>query len=976
MLVALSFALMAAPSSQAVDLRNVLNGYSLTSWGLNDGLPSSEVLAIAQDQDGFLWLGTDTGLVRFDGTRFLRWAGPTTPRSIRAVVITADGDLWAGLGDDGGVLRYVREGAGRLRLEREYGLGDGLAAGAVRSLAIDPEGSIWAGHLGGLFRVSADRWTRWTAGGLEKVEVHALLVDATGRLLVGTPHGILVSRPPDYASFELDAVGVTRRDPVLSIGVDDHGGIWRTDGLHGFQGRIAGRGRVRAADIGRGQRLVHDSAGYLWVGTGGQGLWRVTRDPKGTVTVEHSTVTTGLLGNGVTSIFEDRDGNIWVGTLDGLNRFTRYIATPIQGLGLVSGVEVSPHGIWVLTAESLFVIDPAATSHAAITKYRGEVMAMHADERGHLWMSAREGLWRFDQAGRLEGPWPAGRLDAIHLIASDRRGGLWLFDVQRGLHRLADGQLTSAPLPYDLRRTALAWMDTARDGTLWLATADGRLVSIGVDGRSAIYDREDGLDAGMVRSILVDDEGTLWLGAAKGLVRFEDGRFSAVPDIHGHAMESMTGLIVDGAGQTWAGLRSGLLRVSREDLHRRMTATEAVVPLVHISKADGLAGSPRWYGHRGMVRDAWNRLWMVTSRGLSVVDPANVAAPKPVEASVETIVVDGHTLSEGASELPAGTRRLDVQFGARSLTSPSTTRFRYRLDGFDTEWVEAGPRRHASYTNLEPGDYRFNVMATNTDGTWPPAASLWTFTVAPMFYQTKTFLALTVLAILGAVGLVWRLHLNRVRNEMSILFAERARLAREIHDTLLQGLFGVALRCDAIAAEAGSTAPHIQSQMLDLRRGVEQYVREARQSILGLRSPALDRLGLAEALRTTGERLTAGTTMTFAFEVVGRAHRCPAAAEEHLLRIGQEALTNAVRHAKADTVGAVLRYTSGEIQLRVSDSGQGFDVVAASQTSGLGLENIRERAAAAGGMVRIHSRTGQGTDIDVTVPYEPATAGA
>ncbi len=440
-------------------------------------------------------------------------------------------------------------------------------------------------------------------------------------------------------------------------------------------------------------------------------------------------------------------------------------------------------------------------------------------------------------------------------------------------------------------------------------------------------------------------------------------------------MESMTGVIVDG-GQVWAGLRSGILRVPREDLHRRMALEDAAVPLVHINKGDGLAGNPRWYGHRGVVRDRHGRLWMVTSRGLSVVDPANIAAAKPVEANVDTVVVDGHPLSEGISELPAGTRRLDVQFAARALTSPSAIRFRYRLDGFDTEWVEAGPRRHASYTNLPPGAYRFNLMATNTDGTWPAQPTLWTFSVQPMFYQTRTFLALTVLATLGIVALVWRLHLKRVRNEMSILLAERARLAREIHDTLLQGLFGVALRCDAIAAEAEATSPQIQSHLLDLRRGVEQYVREARQSILGLRSPTLDSLGLADALRTTGERLTAGTQMTFAFEVVGRARRCPAVAEEHLLRIGQEAITNAVRHARAATVGATLRYSSDGIQLKVSDSGQGFDVGTACGNNGLGLENIRERAAAAGGIVHIHSQAGRGTHVEVKVPYEPASASA
>ena len=970
-----SVALMATPSTQAVDLRNILNGYSLTSWGLNDGLPSSEVLAIAQDVDGFLWLGTDTGLVRFDGTRFLRWPGAPTPRSVRSIVVMPGGDVWTGLGEDGGVLRYSRTGPGQLRFEREYGKGDGLTAGAVRSLVVDRDGTIWAGHLGGLFRFSDGRWSKWTAAGLDHAEVHALVVDAHERLLVGTSRGMLVSNSSAHDAFAFDEAGPERPDPVLGISVDPSGAIWRTDGRHGFKAGVGGRGPVTGTEIGRGQRLLHDSAGYLWVGTGGQGLWRVTKAQTGRLTVEQSTVTTGLLGNGVTSILEDREGNIWVGTLDGLNRFTRYIATPIQGLGLVSGIEVSPHGIWVMTAESLALIDPAGASLAAITKYRGEVTAMHADEHGRLWMSTGTRLWRFDEDGRLRGPLPAGGLGAIHLIASDRRGGLWLYDVQRGLQRLVDGQLVSAPLPDEVRHAQLAWMDTRHDGTLWLATADERLVSVNTDGEAAVYDRDDGLDAGIVRTMLVDDEGTLWLGATQGLVRFQDGRFSTIQDIHGHAMESMTGVIVDG-GQVWAGLRSGILRVPREDLHRRMALEDAAVPLVHINKGDGLAGNPRWYGHRGVVRDRHGRLWMVTSRGLSVVDPANIAAAKPVEANVDTVVVDGHPLSEGISELPAGTRRLDVQFAARALTSPSAIRFRYRLDGFDTEWVEAGPRRHASYTNLPPGAYRFNLMATNTDGTWPAQPTLWTFSVQPMFYQTRTFLALTVLATLGIVALVWRLHLKRVRNEMSILLAERARLAREIHDTLLQGLFGVALRCDAIAAEAEATSPQIQSHLLDLRRGVEQYVREARQSILGLRSPTLDSLGLANALRTTGERLTAGTQMTFAFEVVGRARRCPAVAEEHLLRIGQEAITNAVRHARAATVGATLRYSSDGIQLQVSDSGQGFDVGTACGNNGLGLENIRERAAAAGGIVQIHSQAGRGTHVEVKVPYEPASASA
>jgi signal transduction histidine kinase len=517
-------------------------------------------------------------------------------------------------------------------------------------------------------------------------------------------------------------------------------------------------------------------------------------------------------------------------------------------------------------------------------------------------------------------------------------------------------------------------MDTARDGTLWLATTDQRLVSVTTTGVTTSYGTKDGLDGGIVRAMYEDDEGALWLGGAEGLMRFKDGRFSTLREGHGHDFEFMTAVIEDGGGQLWMGLRSGLLRVSPEDLQRRMETASESLPLAHLNKGDGLAGNPRWYGHRGAVRDGTGRLWFVTSRGLSVVDPGSIAGPRSVEASVDAVVVDGHTVTGTTSALPPGTRRLEIQFAALELTAPAAVRFRYRLAGFDQAWVEAGPRRHAAYTNLAPGAYQFHVMATNTDGTWPSTAAAWPFSVEPMFYQTRAFLAAWVVAALGFVALAWRLHLRRVRNEMSILLAERARLAREMHDTLLQGMFGVALRCDAIAAEAESTAPRLHSQLIDLRLGVEQYVREARQSILGLRSAALDRLGLAEALRTTGEQLTAGTRTNFAFQVVGKTRRCQSEAEEHVLRIGQEAITNAVRHAHAATVQTVLRYSPDGIELQVSDSGQGFDTGSAEHGGGLGLANIRGRAAAAGGLVRIHSETGRGTRIELQVPYEHAHA--
>ncbi len=359
--VVLLLTVAGGPAAAAVDLRNVLNEYSLTSWGTKDGLPSSEVLAIAQDADGFLWLGTDGGLVRFDGTRFAVQAGPPTGRSVRALLVTRAGELWAGLGGSGGVLRYRRAAPGEFALVAAPPTSDGLGTGAVRALAEDRDGTVWLGHLGGLFRYADGRWMPWQAEGLRHEEIHALLVDARGRLIVGTRHGVRMAVHADRNVFTTLDRTDPRDEAVHGVSVDAEGRVWRTDGVHGFQGRVTDRHPIRPAEIARGSRLLHDRAGHLWVGTGGQGLWRVSQRADGGVVVEQSTVTTGLLGNGVVSVYEDRDGNVWAGTLDGLNRLTRFVATPVQGLGLVSGLEVSPQGIWVMTAESL----PACSRAAA-----------------------------------------------------------------------------------------------------------------------------------------------------------------------------------------------------------------------------------------------------------------------------------------------------------------------------------------------------------------------------------------------------------------------------------------------------------------------------------------------------------------------------------------------------------------------------------------------------------------------------------
>ena len=626
------------------------------------------------------------------------------------------------------------------------------------------------------------------------------------------------------------------------------------------------------------------------------------------------------------SVFEDRDGNVWAGTLDGLNRLSRHVARPIQGLGLVSGVEASPQGIWVMTTDSLLLFARGATDRLPTIAHRGEVTALHADERGRMWMASGHRLAWFDEQGRHDATALARGLANVVLITSDRRGGLWLYDSGLGLHHRPAPGHRPVPLPPRLHGERLTWVDTAPDGTVWVATTAGALIRLDPAGTTAEFGPAEGLAAGAVRAWHLSDGGAIWVGGVNGIARLHQGRFATVHETQGHRLEQISALVEDRRGHLWTGTRQGLARVALTDLHRRFETPGEAMPVAFLTKADGLAGSPRWYGHRGAVVDDSGRLWVVTSRGLSLVDPDALTPPRAVEARIDTILVDGEPAPTPAT-LAAGTRRVAVQFGGLALTATPTTRFRYRLDGFDRDWVDAGVRREAAYTNLAPGRYTFQVMATSTDGTWPARAAGWDFAVAPMFYQTPWFLAACVLGVVGAIAAVWRLHLRRVRAEMSILLAERARLAREIHDTLLQGLFGVALRCDAIAAEVGDSAPQVRSHFLTMRRDVAQYVREARQSILGLRSPALQDLGLASAIRATGEQLSAAAPVRFVFTERGEPRACPPAAEEQILRIGQEAIANAVRHARATAVSVELRYDADGVVLSIVDDGRGIDGV-------------------------------------------------
>ncbi|HVH26685.1 MAG TPA: two-component regulator propeller domain-containing protein [Vicinamibacterales bacterium] len=959
----------AARLSRAVELRGVLTDYSLSTWGLSEGLPASVVWAIVQDLEGYLWLGTDAGPVRFDGVRFAtsEELGLPAPAKgpVRALLSARDGSIWFGYAGQGGVTRLHK---GRVQ---HYGPNEGLDPIAVTLLFEHPAGVVWAGNERGLYRLESDRWQR-SDEGVPATPVYHAHVDTAGRFLVSTAMGVF-RRNPGQSRFE--PAGVLS-EPVRGLGEDSSGTVWVSDEVVGFRELHQRRAFTHSIDDqARGSRLLYDRHGNLWVGTFGRGLWRVRADPRSRVqTIEKTTALTSFT---VMSLMEDREGNLWVGTADGLNRLTPYKVTPISDLGSVRGVEASPDGsIWVGTFDALFrfrngdVRDRVEPEHLS-----APLAAMHVDNRGTLWVATEAGLLRFDNGRRSTVRLPAGHSARnINFISSGLQDRVLFQDVELGLFQFDGAQFTPLSLPLHLRQVKLSAVHVDRSDRIWLVFENGWVGAVDTAGTQHFYDPEERLDAGVPQSIYQDRSGIIWFGGTGGLSRFADGQFTTLHTAEGFPIGPVTGIVEDDLSDLWVAIEgAAIVQVRRIELQRALSDPSHRLRYNVYDKSDGLAGTPRSFDDNPSVtRGRDGRLWFVGGRGVTVVDPRSLPAERAVPARVRiegAYIDDRRVEALQETELSPRTSRLEIQYAVLNLTAPFKTRFRHRLQGFDDQWIEAGTRREAFYTNLPPRQYQFQVIASNDDGTWTDPGAVWSFTIAPMFYQTTWFAVVSVVTVVVGVAAAWYLHLRQVRRRFALLLGERARLSREIHDTLLQSLVGVALQFDAMASDIDSSIPPRKDDFVRMRKTVEEYIREARQSIWDLRSPKLRSADLVTALQDAGEHATSGLPVEFEMTVTGTPRRWSDKAEEQLLRIGQEAILNAVRHADAKRVRVELAYSDESVVLRVLDDGRGFDPELVAEIEGhYGLVGMRERAKVTGGEVRIWSSIGRGTEVEAVVP--------
>jgi signal transduction histidine kinase/ligand-binding sensor domain-containing protein len=980
--VAIMLAVAAAGASQTIappasDTRPMA-GYTRTSWTANEGLLPGRIWAITQDADGYLWLGTDAGLSRFDGVRFVGWDSigdrPVTIGPIRSLRATRSSGLWVGLRTGG--LRRIQQG--QLTV---YDSSSEAVPDLVQAILEDREGNIWAGGFSGLSRFRDNRWVRIdeTEGLSDQTFVRALYEDRDGTIWVASRDGIY-RRPIGARKFEHHTSSASSRTEdvqrlfVSDIGQDHSGRIWFA-GLDRTFTWEPNKAAWSTFSV-RGSRLIADRHGTVWLGTLGKGVAVISPADAGR-SVEFVGVGNGLMTDVVRAILEDREGNVWIGTQNELHRFSSntVVQTPehLQALGETQALATAKDGrVWIAVDASVYRVltgpDMRLGKRIALP---ADASAFHVDVNDRLWVAtARGDIGYVDNDAFVPLRIEDGPVD-LNGLTTDATGTLWLSSLSRGVIRFHQGTIDSV---LELRGKKSLCIIRDHTGRVWSGFSDGT-VARHERGAWRTYTQEDGLLGDSVNVLFEDRSGRIWAGTNDGLIGFNGTRFASMTSQERLPIGPILAIVQDAEGFLWLGSTSGAVRVRIEELAAG-TNPSGALPHVLYDTLDGMRGVPAGYGSTRATVAGDGRVWFSAGAGVAVLDPSLVRRREPPASGIERLSADNRVADRGTQiVLPPRTAHVQLEYTGRTLTAATRVQFRYRLEGFDQDWIYAGPRRFASYTNLPPLDYRFTVNA-GIDGVWNDDSASLAFSIQPAIYQTAWFRAAVLGAVLLAVFGAFLLRARHIREGFVLILGERTRVAREIHDNLLQGLVGVGFQFDVLLDDIEQSPQAARDRIARLRDQVQMYVREARQSIWALRSPTLETRELATAVRDVCATI-AGTSVSFQFDVTGVAHSYAARTEEAILRVCQEAVSNAVRHAHAPNVRVQMSYSSEALAVRISDDGTGFDVTRSQDVAEhWGLASMQERARQAGLELSLASRLGHGTEVNVRAHRAGAEAAA
>lgn len=974
--VLLVLKVMGSGSLFAVNPELSISQYQHISWTQEEGNALPPIQALAQTADGYLWLGTSTGLIRFDGMRFVEWSpasGPGLPSlKISCLRAASRGGLWVGTAagicrvDHGRVLRYPAV--------------DKLPCRLTLSMSEDRLGQLWIlnGCEGAntLALLSTDGTLR-TFGlrdGLPDERPITLFQDGQGRLWIGTARAVCQWSPGS------DAVCSTEPTfDVLSIAEAGDGKLVmvssnRNRGFRFSNGQAKPFGpRVPDSTFMRGA-MACDRDGNVWIGTTGQGLLRLRENR-----VERFTRIEGLSSNLVTSLVEDHEGDLWIATARGVDRIrdpkVQFFST-LNGLSgdLITAVYGARDGaIWIGTGGAgLNRLAGERVTRYSITEGlpNAAVGSLYEDAEQRLWVGTSAGLARQSGSRFVEVLTSSGQhFNHVFNIGGDQAGSVWVADAKLGLFVIRGA--VAHPVTVQASENGYNYrLLVARNGVVWLGHFRGGITVLS-NGSEKQYETHDGLGNGPVQAIYEGREGVIWVGTGDSLNRFRDGRWTKWTKAEGLPEGGVQSIVEDEAGGLWLMTPAGVLRLSRSSLDGSVKA----LPYILYGRTEGLRlvsnaamTTPR------LTRGRDGRLWVCTEDGVAAIDPSRVRSnPVPPPVAIEQVIADGKSLDPDSTVEAVFRGHVDLQitYTGISLMVPERVRFRYRMDGLEPDWTEAGTRRNVAYVNLLAGSYRFQVIASNNDGVWNEAGAVLALRVVPYFYQTKSFAVACLMAALLFAWSVHRLKMRRVVARLQLIAAERTRFSRELHDSLLQGFSGVVYLLEA-AARQFDAAPEVSKQRLERALDqADQSLREARQMIVSMRIPALENSTLPEALRATTVQMTSGVPVDFEFEVKGRERPGRYDAQANVFLIAREAVTNALSHAAATRIRLELGYTQKELHLAIQDDGAGFDPEAAMAKDGhWGFRGMRERARQIGATFTIDSASGRGTRIDVVVPWK------
>jgi two-component sensor histidine kinase/streptogramin lyase len=683
--------------------------------------------------------------------------------------------------------------------------------------------------------------------------------------------------------------------------------------------------------------LLEDREGSLWIGTEAGGLNRL-RDVK----FSNLSSKDGLTNDVVWAVCQGLDGTLWAGTNGGgLNRFRdgKFSSYTTKN-GLPSNI----------------------------------VRALCEDRSGTLWAGTPAGLARV-KGGKITTYTVEDGLssNAVLAIEQDKEGAIWIGTLG-GLTRFKDGKFSVFTTRDGLSDDSIIALRAAQSGGLWIGTRSGGLNRM-EGNHFTSYTPKAWLADDNVRAIYEDADGTVWIGTRRsGISRLKDGQFTTFTTKDGLFDNCVFQIIEDASRNLWMSSPRGVFRVGKDDLSSFAEGRSSHVSSASYGTADGMLSRECNGGQPAGWRSSDGRLWFPTLKGITMIDPQSMPINQlPPPVAIERATVDGADINlSDKAELPPGKERYEFYYTALSLIAPEKIRFRYRLEGYDSDWVDAENGRIASYTRIPPGNYTFRVLASNNDGVWNESGAAISLYLRPYFYQTYWFYALCALVV-GLVGLgLYRLRVRRIRARFAAVLEERNRMAREIHDTLAQGFVGIALQLQALE-RALPSAPETAAQHLSLAQSmVTHSLNEARRTVWDLRAQALESNDLPTALTESANQMTRGTPVVAEVVVHGTTRRLSAQIENHALRIAQEALTNSLKHADPKRITIELDFKPTDLTLRVRDDGRGFDAQSAVATGDghFGLLGMRERVEHIGGTLAIESRPGGGTEIVAKIPIK------